>query len=95
MDTHHKDCLTKTSVVSTFTKGKFIKEIMVFSIQFLILTFIRMVRLSIKKGDEGQFLYDTTVEAKVDDVISDVTIIYNGRQKINRLCAGKYRSWFF
>ena len=47
-----------------------------------------MVRLHIKKGDESQFLYETTVEMPVEDLIKDVTIIYNGRLKINRICAG-------
>lgn len=46
-----------------------------------------MVRLSIKKGDEPQFLYETTVEASVDDVLKDVAAIYNGRLKVQRLCA--------
>ncbi|XP_043279267.1 cilia- and flagella-associated protein 298 [Venturia canescens] len=45
-----------------------------------------MVRLHVKKGDENQFLYDTTVEARVDDVIRDITVIYNGRLKISRIC---------
>ncbi|XP_015119033.1 cilia- and flagella-associated protein 298 [Diachasma alloeum] len=45
-----------------------------------------MVRLHVKKGDESQFLYDTFVDAKIDDVISDVAIIYNGRLKVTRIC---------
>ncbi|KAF7994078.1 hypothetical protein HCN44_011347 [Aphidius gifuensis] len=45
-----------------------------------------MVRLHIKKGDESQFLYDTSVDALVDDVINDVTFIYNGRLKVSRIC---------
>lgn len=49
----------------------------------------KMVRLHVKKGDESQFLYDTSVEARVDDVIQDVTVIYNGRLKISRICYGK------
>ncbi|KAH3739106.1 cilia- and flagella-associated protein 298-like [Dreissena polymorpha] len=46
-----------------------------------------MVRLVIKKGDEAQFLYETTVETPVDEVIADVCAIYNGRLKVHRLCA--------
>ncbi|KAG7201364.1 hypothetical protein KM043_004129 [Ampulex compressa] len=45
-----------------------------------------MVRLHVKKGDESQFLYDTHVEAKVEEVIQEITIIYNGRLKISRIC---------
>lgn len=48
-----------------------------------------MVRLHIKKGDESQFLYDTSVDTLVDDVINDVTFIYNGRLKVARICYGK------
>lgn len=48
-----------------------------------------MVRLHIKKGDESQFLYDTHVEANVTDVIKDITVIYNGRLKVSRICYGK------
>ncbi|XP_008545012.1 cilia- and flagella-associated protein 298 isoform X2 [Microplitis demolitor] len=44
-----------------------------------------MVRLHVKKGDESQFLYDTTVDTPVDDVIQEITVIYNGRLKINRI----------
>lgn len=46
-----------------------------------------MVKLVIKKGDEPQFLYETTVEAPIDDVLKDVSIIYNGRLKVQRICA--------
>ncbi|KYN28440.1 Uncharacterized protein C21orf59 [Trachymyrmex cornetzi] len=45
-----------------------------------------MVRLHVKKGDDSQFLCDTDVEANVDDVISDIVVIYNGRLKISRIC---------
>lgn len=51
-----------------------------------------MVRLHVKKGDESQFLYDTHVEANVEDVIYDIAVIYNGRLKISRICYGKYHS---
>lgn len=46
-----------------------------------------MVKLVIKKNDEPQFLYETTVEALADDVIRDVATIYNGRLKVQRLTA--------
>jgi len=48
-----------------------------------------MVRLHVKKGDQSQFLYDTRVDANVDDVVRDVVAIYNGRLKISRICYGK------
>ncbi|XP_038049287.1 cilia- and flagella-associated protein 298-like [Patiria miniata] len=44
-----------------------------------------MVKLHIKHGDESQFLYDTTVNTTIDDLIRDLVIIYNGRLKISRL----------
>jgi hypothetical protein len=47
-----------------------------------------MVKLSIKKGDEPQFIYETTVDTSVDEVLADVSAIYNGRLKVQRLCAG-------
>ena len=50
--------------------------------------FFNMVKLHIKKGDESQFLYETTVEMPVDDLLKDVSAIYNGRLKVQRICAG-------
>mgnify|MGYP000476457610 CR=1 FL=1 len=47
-----------------------------------------MVKLVVKKGDEAQFLYETSVETSVDDALADVSAIYNGRLKVQRLCAG-------
>lgn len=46
-----------------------------------------MVILHIKHGDESQFLLETTVQSTVDDVLSSVVMIYNGRLKIYRICA--------
>jgi hypothetical protein len=48
-----------------------------------------MVRLHVKRGDESQFLFDTTVTSKTDEVIGDVAGIYNGRLKVERICYGK------
>ena len=48
-----------------------------------------MVQLHIKKGDESQFLVDTTVQIPVDDLLKEVVPVYNGRLKVNRICAGK------
>ncbi|XP_064628521.1 cilia- and flagella-associated protein 298-A-like [Lineus longissimus] len=45
-----------------------------------------MVKLHIKKGDESQFLYETTVNIPIDELMKDVVAIYNGRLKVNRIC---------
>ena len=47
-----------------------------------------MVKLNIKKGDEAQFLYDTTVEISVDDLLKEIIPIYNGRLKVGRISSG-------
>ena len=45
-----------------------------------------MVKLLIKSGEQVQFLYETSVETLVDDVIEGVAQIYNGRLKVERIC---------
>ncbi|CAL8146024.1 unnamed protein product [Orchesella dallaii] len=45
-----------------------------------------MVRLHVKKGDESQFLYDTTVKIPTDSLLTELLEIYNGRLKIERIC---------
>lgn len=40
-----------------------------------------------KKGDESQFLYETTVELPIDELVKDVCAIHNGRLKVQRICA--------
>lgn len=45
-----------------------------------------MVQLHIKKGEESQFLYATTVSNSVDECYDSVLTIYNGRLKIDRIC---------
>ncbi|XP_048487180.1 cilia- and flagella-associated protein 298-A [Plutella xylostella] len=57
-----------------------------------------MVILHIKRGDESQFLYETVVTQAVDDVVSDVAVIFNGRLKVERICyeleeLGKYGTY--
>ena len=47
-----------------------------------------MVKLNVKKGDEAQFLMETTVTRPIDDLMTEVAAIYNGRLKIMRICAG-------
>lgn len=46
-----------------------------------------MVRLHIKRGDESQFLFDTEVKNQVSAVIPEILAIFNGRLKVNRICA--------
>ena len=47
-----------------------------------------MVKLHVKRGNESQFLYETALDKTVDEVVEDVTFIYNGRLKIGRICNG-------
>ncbi len=47
-----------------------------------------MVQLHLKKGDESQFLVETTVQVLIDDLMKEIVPIYNGRLKVERLCAG-------
>ncbi|XP_002155694.1 cilia- and flagella-associated protein 298 [Hydra vulgaris] len=44
-----------------------------------------MVKLHVKRGDESQFIFETTVKEQVDVVIEELLKIYNGRLKIDRL----------
>lgn len=46
-----------------------------------------MVRLHLKRGDESQFLFTTTVEVPVETLVQQVTAIYNGRLKVDRICS--------
>ncbi|XP_034253160.1 cilia- and flagella-associated protein 298 [Thrips palmi] len=45
-----------------------------------------MVQLHVKRGDESQFLIEVPADTPVNDVITEVTIIYNGRLKAGRIC---------
>lgn len=45
-----------------------------------------MVLIHIKHKDQSQFLYDATLATSVDDLVNNVTGIYNGRLKVNRVC---------
>lgn len=51
-----------------------------------------MVKLHIKRGDESQFLYETTCTIEVNELIPELVRVYNGRQKIERLNYGKFLS---
>ena len=45
-----------------------------------------MVKLLIKSGEQAQFLYETSTETEIGEVIEGVTEIYNGRLKVERIC---------
>lgn len=44
-----------------------------------------MVRIHVKKGDESQFLFDSTVKEPVQLLVQKLVKIYNARLKIDRL----------
>lgn len=46
-----------------------------------------MVQLHVKRGDESQFVFSTSVDATLETVIQQITAIYNGRLKVDRICA--------
>ncbi|MED6266742.1 hypothetical protein CHARACLAT_005122 [Characodon lateralis] len=46
-----------------------------------------MVQLHVKRGDESQFLFNTSTDAPLETVIQQVTAIYNGRLKVDRICS--------
>ncbi|KAF6716280.1 UPF0769 protein C21orf59-like [Oryzias melastigma] len=46
-----------------------------------------MVQLHVKRGEESQFLFSTTVDAPLETLIQQVSAIYNGRLKVERLCS--------
>ncbi len=49
-----------------------------------------MVKLHIKRGDESQFLCETTVEVPVAELLVQLVRLYNGRHKVDRLCQGRW-----
>uniref|UniRef100_A0A1A8P1K1 Chromosome 21 open reading frame 59 n=1 Tax=Nothobranchius rachovii TaxID=451742 RepID=A0A1A8P1K1_9TELE len=46
-----------------------------------------MVQLHVKRGDESQFLFDTTADELLETVIRQITAIYNGRLQVDRICS--------
>lgn len=46
-----------------------------------------MVLIQVKNGDENQFLLETPGETSVENAIISITAIYNGRLKVQRICA--------
>ena len=47
-----------------------------------------MVVLHVKKGNESQFLYETTTKVPIGELVSKLVSLYNGRLKISRICSG-------
>lgn len=45
-----------------------------------------MVILHVKRGDQDLFLYESKTSEKTIGVIRDITSIYNGRLKVDRIC---------
>lgn len=48
-----------------------------------------MVLLHIKRGEASQFLFETTLNGNVGKLLQDILAIFNGRLKVQRICAGK------
>ncbi|XP_039287865.1 cilia- and flagella-associated protein 298 [Nilaparvata lugens] len=46
-----------------------------------------MVKVLVKKGDETQFLYETSVGTDNVELTQQITYIYNGRLKVSRICS--------
>ena len=47
-----------------------------------------MVKLHIKRGDESQFLYETSTEIPLSQLVPHLVRLFNGRLKVDRLCQG-------
>jgi len=47
-----------------------------------------MVQLHVKRGDESQFLFNTTVDVSIETLSQQISEIYNGRLKVDRICTG-------
>lgn len=46
-----------------------------------------MVQLHLKRGDESQFLFNTTADVSVETLVQQIAAIYNGRLKVDRICS--------
>ena len=44
-----------------------------------------MVVLNIKRGEQPQFLYETTMSSKVENVLTEICSLINGKLKILRI----------
>lgn len=55
---------------------------------FQTITLVAMVKLHVKRGEESQFLFSTTVDISIETLTQQVTQIYDGRLKVDRICSG-------
>lgn len=88
----HTGCIALWCSVFDFYGDKQ-KTIFIFSAIFDLeglINFI-MVKLHLKQGDESLFLYETTCQAELSELIPQLVRIQNGRLKIERLFYGKYK----
>ncbi|XP_050085950.1 cilia- and flagella-associated protein 298 isoform X2 [Anopheles aquasalis] len=46
-----------------------------------------MVLLHVKRGEESQFLYETSTSVRVEQLGYELVTIYNGRLKVSRICS--------
>ncbi|XP_007247301.2 cilia- and flagella-associated protein 298 [Astyanax mexicanus] len=46
-----------------------------------------MVQLHVKRGEESQFLFNTTADIPIETLIQQITDIYNSRLKVDRICS--------
>ncbi|KAK2823397.1 hypothetical protein Q7C36_019997 [Tachysurus vachellii] len=46
-----------------------------------------MVQLHVKHEHESQFLFNTTVDVSIETLVQQVTQVYNGRLKVDRICS--------
>lgn len=46
-----------------------------------------MVIIHVKHNDQSQFLYETSLKTKVNELAQNITSIYNGRLKVDRICS--------
>ncbi|KAL6473185.1 hypothetical protein MHYP_G00193730 [Metynnis hypsauchen] len=46
-----------------------------------------MVQIHVKRGEESQFLFSTTVDVSIEALVQQVAQIYNGRLKVDRVCS--------
>lgn len=45
-----------------------------------------MVHLNLKRGDQSQFLFETSLTTTIEQLLSSILAIFNGRLKIARIC---------
>ena len=48
----------------------------------------KMVKLHVKRGEDSLFLFETTCEVALEELIPSLVKIQNGRLKVDRLCQG-------